>query len=271
MTEAIKQSLTLKSGYEMPVLGLGTWQLTGKACEETVRRAVDLGYRHIDTAELYENEAEIGRALLGLERDKLFITSKVATSHLKGDEVHKACDRSLAKLGTEYLDLYLIHWPNDNIPIAETLEAMQQLVEKGKVRAVGLSNFDKGRIQKVLSESQVPISNLQIEYHPFTPREELPEYCREEGITITAYSPLARGIVFEEPAIKQIAEKHNKTAAQVSLRWLVQKGHIVIPKASSEEHLQANKDIFDWELAPEEMDDMDNIQNEQRLIDTTYT
>jgi diketogulonate reductase-like aldo/keto reductase len=265
------KSYRLKSGYEMPVLGLGTWELKGKVCTDTVRKAIESGYRHIDTAELYENEPEIGEALKSFDREKLFITSKAASKNLGRDDLFKACQRSLSKLGTDYLDLYLMHWPNDKVPLSETLEAMQQLVDKRMIGSVGLSNFDMGRIKEALSVSSVPICNLQIEYHPFTHREKLPEFCLEEGITITAYCPLARGKVLNDPTLKKIAEKYDRTAAQVSLKWLVQKGNIVIPKASSEAHLRENMEIFDWELSEDDINSIDNIRNSQRLVDTRYT
>jgi len=271
MDAQIPKRLKLKSGYEMPVLGLGTWELTGEECVEIVRRAVDAGYEHIDTAEAYGNESEIGGALEGADREKLFITSKVASENLDKAGVLEACKGSLGRLRTDYLDLYLAHWPNDEISLAETVEGMRQLVEEGMVRSVGLSNFDVERIKKVLSIGGVQISNLQIEYHPFTRRTVLPEFCAREGITVTAYSPLARGRVFENATLMGIAEKHDKSAAQVSLRWLVQKGNIVIPKASSEEHLLGNMDIFDWELDEEDMESIDKIESQQRLVDTRYT
>jgi len=271
MISEMNKPFRLKSGYDMPVLGLGTWELTGKTCEDTIRKAVELGYRHIDTAEHYENESEIGQALKNFDRDKLFITSKVSPKNFAKQDMLKACRRSLTKLGTDYLDLYLLHWPNDDIPIDGTLEAMQQLIEKGMIRSAGLSNFDVERIRQILSVSSVPICNLQLEYHPFTHREDLPQFCQKEEIAITAYSPLARGRVFENPTIKQIADKYSKSAAQISLRWLLQKGNIVIPKASSEQHLRDNMQIFDWKLNREDMENIDDIESRQRLVDTRYT
>ncbi|MFI4910324.1 MAG: aldo/keto reductase [Sedimentisphaeraceae bacterium JB056] len=267
MTE---RKLKLKSGYEMPVLGLGTWKLTGKDCEKTVAQALEMGYIHIDTAEMYENEQEVGEGIKGADRSKIFITSKVAKSHLKKNDVIEACQRSLDKLGTDYLDLYLVHWPNDDIPIEETMQAMEELVDKKMIRSCGLSNFDVSRIKKAQEAAQIPICNLQIEFHPFTNRHELPQYCKEQGIAITAYSPLARGEVFEDETLKEIAEKHSKTPSQVSLKWLIQNGHIVIPKASSEKHLRENMEL-DWELSCEDMKKIDNIKKDERLIDKKYT
>ena len=142
-----------------------------------------MGYRHIDTAELYGNEAQIGRAIRRVERASLFLTSKVASENLRTNDVLRACTQSLERLGTDYLDLYLIHWPNDEIPIEETMEAMESLVEQGMVRSVGVSNFDVSRLQEAIDASDVPICNDQVEYHPFRPRRELPEFCREHGIS----------------------------------------------------------------------------------------
>ena len=144
MENILNQSSKLPSGYAMPVLGLGTWRLVGAACERIVSQAIELGYRHIDTAELYGNEAEIGRAIRGVERDSLFLTSKVSSENLRTNDVIRACTKSLERLGTDYLDLYLVHWPNDEVPIAETMEGMQYLVEEGMIRSVGVSNFDVG-------------------------------------------------------------------------------------------------------------------------------
>lgn len=266
----MKKTLQLKSGYEMPVLGLGTWQLKGQKCKKAVQDAYELGYRHIDTAEMYENEADIGEAIRKIDRKSLFITSKAPQKYLAHQDLLSSCRRSLEKLGTDYLDLYLLHWPNDDILLDETLEGIRDLFEQGSIRSFGVSNFDVGRIQDVLSKSEVPVSNLQIEYHPFTQRHELPAFCLQEKIVITAYSPLARGKVFENETIKQVAKAHGKNPAQVSLRWLVQKGHVVVPKSSSREHLRDNMDVFDWALTREEMEKIDRLKGE-RLIDTQYT
>lgn len=271
MTRIVDQDYKLLSGYAMPVLGLGTWGLVGSACERTVSKALELGYRHIDTAALYGNETQIARAIRHVERASLFLTSKVASEHLRSDDVLRACSQSLERLGTDYLDLYLIHWPNDEIPIEETMEAMATLVEQGKVRSVGVSNFDADRVQEAIDASDVPVCNDQVEYHPFRPRRELPEFCREHDIALSAYSPLAKGRVLRDPVLTRIGRKYGKSAGQVSLRWLLQKGAIVIPKAGSVEHLQENLDMDGWELSPEDMREIDEIGVEMKLVDTTYT
>jgi 2,5-diketo-D-gluconate reductase B len=267
----INKTFELLSGYPMPVLGLGTWQLVGSACERIVRQAVELGYRHIDTAELYGNEREIGRAIKGVERASLFITSKVSSANLRPNAVVMACKGSLQRLGTPYLDLYLVHWPNDEIPLGQTIEGMQYLVEEGLVRSIGVSNFDVRRVQEAMAVSETPLCNDQVEYHPYRPRRELPEFCRAHRIALTAYCPLAKGRVVHDPTLTEIGRKYGKSAAQVSLRWLLQKGAIVIPKAGSVEHLRANLEMDGWELSAEDVREIEEIGVEAKIVDATYT
>ncbi len=271
MEDILSQSQKLLSGYTMPVLGLGTWRLVGVACERIVSKALELGYRHIDTAELYGNEAEIGRTIRSVERGSLFLTSKVSSANLRTKDVIRACTNSLERLGTDYLDLYLVHWPNDEIPIEETMEAMQYLVEEGMIRSIGVSNFDVGRLHAAMDASEAPVCNDQVEYHPYRPRRELPQFCREHGVTLTAYCPLGKGRVLRDPTLMKIGRKYGKSAAQVSLRWLLQKGAIVIPKAGSVEHLEENMAMDGWELTPEDMRQIDELGIEMKLVDATYT
>jgi 2,5-diketo-D-gluconate reductase B len=261
----------LLSGYRIPALGLGTWQLVGSACERIVAAAVELGYRHIDTAELYDNEREIARAIRGVDRGSLFLTSKVSSENLRMDDAVDACSRSLDRLRTDYLDLYLIHWPNAEIPIGETMDAMQTLVGRGMVRSIGASNFDVARLREAISASAVPICNDQVEYHPYRPRRDIPEFCRQHDITLTAYSPLARGAALRDPVLTRIGGAHGKSPAQVSLRWLLQKGAVIVPKAGSVQHLRANMDLDGWELSLEEMQEIDRIGVEAKVVDTVNT
>lgn len=271
MQNIVDQTYKLRSGCDMPVLGLGTWELTGEKCERTVREAIELGYRHIDTAELYGNEAEIGRAIKDADRSQLFITSKVKNSNLWSETLPQACQASLDRLGTEYLDLYLVHWPNEKIPLEQTMEGMQQLVADGKVRSVGVSNFDVKRMKEAMSVSEQPICNNQVEYHPYRARRKIPQFCKEHDIALTAYCPLARGKVLKDKILKQIGSKYGKSPAQVSLRWLLQKGAIVIPKAGSKEHLKENMDLDGWELSSEDIEAVDALSIEQKIVDTIYT
>jgi diketogulonate reductase-like aldo/keto reductase len=264
-------NLKLKSGHGMPVLGLGTWNLTGKRCEEIVRKALELGYRHIDTAEIYGNEGEIGRAIEGFGRSSLFITSKVWLTELGRDRLLRSCAASLKRLGTDYLDLYLVHWPNDKVPLSETMGAMAELVERGMVRSVGVSNFDVSRCKAAAGASTVPVSVNQVEFHPHLYQKDLLGFCREEGIVLTAYSPLARGDVLGDTVIGEIAGRHGKTPAQVSLRWLLQHGTVAIPKSGSETHLIENMGIFGWKLGPDDMKRIDEIGVFRRQVNPVFT
>lgn len=271
MESILNQTIELNSGVSMPVFGLGTWKLTGPTCEQTVRKAVELGYRHIDTAEMYDNEGEVGRGIRGFDRSGLFLTSKVDSANLETYDVLKACDQSLGRLGTDYLDLYLLHWPNDAIPLERTMEGMQTLLAQGKIRSIGVSNFDIGRLKKAIAASDAPVCNNQVEYHPFRPRYEIPQFCRKHGIAFTAYCPLARGKVLQDPTLQEIGRKYDKSAAQVSLAWLLSKGAVVIPKASGEDHLKTNADLDGWELAQEDIEAIDGLGVEQKLVDVHYT
>lgn len=271
MARMMDRTYKLRSGYEIPVVGLGTWQLTGSMCERAVSRALELGYRHIDTAELYGNEAEIGKAIRHAERRRLFITSKVSSANLETYDVIRACRESLERLGTDYLDLYLLHWPNDAIPLGRTMEGMQSLVADGSVRSIGLSNFDVERMAEAMAASEAPICNNQVEYHPFRPREEIPSFCRRHGISFTAYCPLARGKALEDATLQSIGRKYGKSPAQVSLAWLLSKGAVVIPKATSPEHLQANTELDGWELSPADVETIDRMGVREKVVDVRYT
>lgn len=258
-------AVKLPGGIEIPALGLGTWQLKGKQCTEVVQLALQLGYTHIDTAEIYGNQKEIGNAIAGFDRKELFLVSKAWLNHLRFDDVLKACNSTLRDLGTDYLDLYLIHWPNKKVPVQETLKAMLQLKKDGKIRAIGVSNFSILDLHEAEQTGAV-IATDQIEMHPLLQQKTLWHYCSLRKIPVTAYSPIARGLVLKNETIQKIAEKHGKTAAQVSLKWLLQKGAIVIPKASSREHLQQNLDVFDWRLSGKEVAEVDAIKKEKRVV-----
>ncbi len=271
MESIVNRKCQLLSGYAMPVLGLGTWQLVGFACARVVSKALELGYQHIDTAELYGNEREIGQALGGIDRSELFLASKVSSSHLRTNDVIRSCQMSLERLGTDYLDLYLVHWPNDDIPMAQTMDGMQYLVEEGMVRSIGVSNFDVPRLREAMAAAQVPICNDQVEYHPYRHRRAIPQFCQENEIVLTAYCPLARGRVNHDPLLIRIGRKYGKSPAQVSLRWLLQKGAAVIPKASSVEHLKDNMDVDGWDLSEDDMRAIDENGIEAKLVDAVYT
>ncbi|NLJ49638.1 MAG: aldo/keto reductase [Candidatus Atribacteria bacterium] len=254
---------------KMPVIGLGTWNLRGKECFEATISALEIGYRHIDTAEMYENETEIGEALARslVPRNELFLTTKVWSNHLQYQDVIRSLERSLKKLKTDYVDLLLIHWPNPNIPLSDTFKAMSYLKNKGMLRFIGVSNFDKDLLLKAQQISSLPIMNVQVEYHPFLDQNSILSYCQKNNISLTAYCPIARGRDLNNPTLEKIASKHKKTVPQVMLRWLIQQKNVVaIPKAKSAEHQRINFDIFDFQLSPEEMNTIFQLNRGQRLV-----
>jgi 2,5-diketo-D-gluconate reductase B len=256
-------------GAKMPALGLGTWQLSGAACEKSVRLALDLGYRHIDTAEMYGNEAEIGRAVQasGIDRSSLFITTKIWTNHLRARDVGPTAEASLRKLKTDYVDLLLIHWPNTTVPLAETLGAMMKLKEAGKTRAIGVSNFSLAQMTEALTRHKAPIACNQVEYHLLLNQRPILDYARGHDMAVVAYCPLARGQLVDNRALARIGARHGKTAAQVALRWLVQQpGVAAIPKATREPNLRANLEIFDFVLDAAEVAELDRLPGDRRVI-----
>ncbi|WP_324663991.1 aldo/keto reductase [Haloarcula sediminis] len=242
----------------VPALGLGTWQLTGPACTETVETALELGYRHVDTAQAYGNERRVGRGIeaADVDREDVFLVTKLDGSNRDARSVRRSVRKSLHDLGTDYLDCLLIHWPNTPwmAPLSETLDAMNDLVDDGLVEHIGVSNFSPARLDRARELSDAPILTDQVQYHPYWDQRQLLDYCRIHDVLLTAYSPLARGGVLDDPALVTIGNRYGKSPAQVALRWLVQQeGVAAIPKASSREHLEANMAIFDFELTDEEL------------------
>lgn len=248
---------TTAGGVEIPSIGLGTWRLKHERCRESVRTALELGYRHVDTAQEYGNERQVGNALRNsdVDRDDVFVTTKLGRGNRGYDDVIRSTEESLAKLGTDYVDLLLIHWPDVTTPLRETLAAMNELVDRGSVRHVGVSNFDIDRLDRARELSEHGIATNQVQYNPYWSQTELLDYCRIHDVLLTAYSPLAHGGVLEDPTLSAIGDRYGKTPAQVALRWLVQQPNVLtVPKATSREHLAANLDVFDFELTDAEMD-----------------
>jgi diketogulonate reductase-like aldo/keto reductase len=265
----------LKTGSEIPAIGFGTWDISQENVAEKVKLALEAGYNHIDTAEGYKNEAGIGDVLTSQSRDDLFITSKVLPSNLNYESVLKACQRSLEKLGTNYLDLYLIHWPNPAISLRETLSAMKTLVDQGLVKNVGVSNFSVYQLNVALKISPVPIAVNQVEFHPWLYQQELLELCNQNDVVIEASAPLARTEVLQDETIIELAAKYDKSPAQVVLNWEVIKGIVPLPKSKSAAHIKENLAIFDWELSGDDVAKIDQITKEKRvymisLDDETY-
>jgi 2,5-diketo-D-gluconate reductase B len=241
-------------GEKVPSLGLGTWRLSGQECTRAVERAVALGYRHIDTARMYANEGEVGRGMRnsGVERDEIFLVTKVRTSNFSHDAVIHSTHESLEKLDTEYVDLLLMHWPNPSVPLEETLGAMTELQEEGSVKHVGVSNFPPSTVEEAARHATIYCN--QVEYHPYRVQDQLLEQAREMDYLLTAYSPLAKGRILNDSTLQEAGKPHGKTSAQVALRWLIQQEKVAaIPKAASRGHLRSNFDIFDFELDDEQM------------------
>ncbi|UII32937.1 aldo/keto reductase [Fulvivirga ulvae] len=257
---------------KIPALGLGTWRLNGNTCKNIVLQALNIGYRHIDTADAYGNEQDIGRAIAqsGISRDDIFLTTKLPWEKLRGNEVIAAMRQSLDKLQTQYTNLLLIHWPStQGVPVKETLEAMQMLKADGKIRAIGVSNFTPTLLTEALKHANILCN--QVEYHPFLAQSRLLEMATENELMITAYCPIARGKVSDSETIKEIAETHDKLPTQITLRWLIQQKNVVaIPKTANPEHLKSNFDIFDFELSEAEMNRISGLNQGLRLIDPEF-
>ncbi|PHQ40389.1 oxidoreductase [Halorubrum persicum] len=257
---------TLPSGAELPALGLGTYDL-GDQTGDSVRAALDAGYAHIDTAEGYHNEAAIGDALAEYDRDDVFLTSKVLAKNLNYESVIASCEASLDRLGTDYVDLYLIHWPNPAISLRETLRAMAELRERGLVRDVGVSNFSAYQLSCAHHVSDVPIAVNQIEFHPWFQRPDLVDYCRESDTVIEAAAPLARTDVFGDEVVAELAETYDKSPAQVVLRWALDNDVVALPRSSTPEHVRANADL-DWELDEADRRQLDERDRDEPVYDT---
>ena len=257
-------------GAPVPALGLGTWQLDGRACYDAVRHALELGYRHIDTAQIYGNEQEVGRAIRdsGVPRAEIFLTTKLAPSNLAAAAARRSTEESLRRLGTDQVDLLLIHWPSSEVPLKETLGAMAALRQAGKARHLGVSNFTVKLLEEAVAVCGADLLCDQVEYHPFLSQRAVLAAVRAHGMMLTAYTPLARGSVARDRTLAAIAHKYGKSPAQVALRWLLdQEGVAAIPKASSRAHLAANLDIFDVTLASEDRAAIDALGGARRLVD----
>ena len=249
--------LELNSGDSIPQLGFGTWQIEPEDAGDAVGEALTLGYRLVDTAAAYGNEREVGGALngSGIDREELFVTTKVWNSNHGREDTQRACHKSLSKLGLDYLDLYLIHWP---VPAqdryVETWQAMEELRDEGLIRSIGVCNFNEEHLDRLADETETVPAVNQIEIHPYLQQVGLRRGNAERGIVTEDWSPLAEGRPFEEDAIKRIAEEHARTPAQTVLRWHLQLGSVVIPKSVTPERIAENLELFDFELTGEEMD-----------------
>ena len=248
----------------IPVLGLGTWQSTGQDCVDVVSQALKMGYEHIDTAQAYGNEKEVGQGIKqsGVSRDKFFLTTKIFPDDMKfePEKLIAAAKRSLADLDTDYVDLLLLHWPDDRVPLSETIPALCELQKQGLTRHIGVSNFNIANIIEAEKYADVPIVVNQVEFHPFIKQKTLQTFLNNHHILLEAYSPLARGDVFDNEIIKEIADKHNVTPAQISLAWILADKHrIAIPKTSNPDHLQGNLDAIKVQLSADDIEKISSL------------
>lgn len=254
-------SIKLASGCAMPLLGLGTWELRDKPCTEVVDKALNMGYRHVDTAFMYRNQEAVGKGLRqsGIDREDIFLTTKIWNDALEYDQVMVQFQTCLDMLQTECVDLLLIHWPNESVPLKETLRAFDEIQAAGRARHIGVSNFSNIQVDQALQLAQAPICTNQVEFHVGHFEQSVWRHCTERGVVLTAHRPLAVGAAAKDVTLAKIGGKHSKSAAQVALRWLVQRQIVAIPKSSTESHLRDNMDIFSWTLDQEEMDQIDQL------------
>jgi len=262
------ENVTLNNGLEMPLVGYGVFRVPdGDDLAEAVKTAIAKGYRSIDTAQVYRNEESVGRGIRAaideglVAREELFVTSKVWNDGLSYEETLAAYASSLEKLGLDYLDLYLIHWPGLDTSYIEAYKALEKIYQDGRVRSIGVSNFHVHHLEHLLKETTViPVIN-QIEFHPHLTQEEVRNYCKEHRIQVEAWSPLMNGSLLEEALIQQLASKYNKTPAQIVLRYDVQHGVVTIPKTMTPSRMTENLDVFDFALADEEMAQLDAMND----------
>jgi len=254
------------NGAKIPAIGLGTMTLKGAVCVDAVKAALRLGYRHIDTAERYGNETEVGEGLAqglaanGLHREDVFVTTKVYHDKLAAADFQRSFDESLEKLKLPWVDLLLIHWPNPNVPLAETLGVLCKAKRDGRAKHVGVANFTTALLQDAVKLASEPLVTNQIEVHPFLDQGKVLSACRSHGLSVTAYCPIARGKVPGNEVLERIGKAHGKSSSQIALRYLVQQGIIPIPRTANPDHLAANLAVFDFKLSETEMAEIGKLR-----------
>ena len=264
----VKQEYTtLNNGVKMPLLGLGVYQMHKEEAETAVNHALDIGYRLIDTAAMYHNEAEVGRAIArsGIKREEIFITTKVNNPDQGYENTLRAFDESLSKLNIDYVDLYLIHWPIRG-KRKDTWKALEKLYSDKRVRAVGVANYLLPFMEELMGYADIPPAVNQVEFTPFLFLKDLLEFCRSNRVQLQSYTPLTKGVKLQDPRVCELAEKYNKTAAQIILRWNIQHGVATIPKSSNEQRLKENFGIFDFNISDEDMGRIDNFHEDFRMV-----
>lgn len=267
MVSSLKDTVTLHNGVKMPWFGLGVFKVEeGKQVVESVKANIKNGYRSIDTAAIYQNEEGVGKGIKesGVPREELFITSKVWNSDQGYEKTLAAFDESLRKLGLDYLDLYLIHWPGKD-KYKDTWRALEKLYKDGRVKAIGVSNFNVHHLESLLEDAEIKPMVNQVEFHPRLTQTELRDYCKKQGIQVEAWSPLMQGKLLDDQVLTDIAKKYNKSVAQVILRWDLQNEVVTIPKSIKEHRIIENADIFDFELSAEDVEKINALNKDERV------
>lgn len=256
---SLSSTIPMNNGVDIPVLGLGVFKVPDREAYGVVSKALEIGYRHIDTAAYYQNERGVGRAIRdsGLAREEVFVTTKLWYTDNSYSRALDACDRSLEALGMDYVDLYLVHWPRGDRD--EAWRAMERILDEGKARAVGVSNYLIRHLDGIASHSAVVPAIDQVEFSPFLYQKELLSYCRDKGIVLEAYSPLTRGRRLDDPRLVEMARKYGRTPAQLLIRWVLQKGMVAIPKSVHEERMRENASVFDFEISSDDESEMDSF------------
>ncbi|GGD89604.1 oxidoreductase [Aureimonas endophytica] len=262
-------------GARLPAIGLGTWRLSGPAASDIVARAIEFGYRHIDTARMYANEREVGEGIrrAGIARDELFVTTKVWWEDLAEGRLQQAAEAAIEALGIGPVDLLLIHWPNAGVALEESIGALNDTIGRGLTRHIGVANFTSAMMDEAVAISAAPLVCNQVEYHPFLSQEAVLDACARHDMALVAYSPIGRGgELLNDPVISAIAERHGRTPAQIVLRWEVQQARVAaIPRTSNPDRLRENFDVFSFELAEDEMDRITGLtKRRQRLVDPDF-
>jgi 2,5-diketo-D-gluconate reductase B len=258
-------------GVDVPRIGFGTWQIMGRDCIEAVRDSLELGYRHLDTARVYENEREVGRALAesGVPREEVFLTTKVWLDDLSPQRLRRSVEGSLRDLRSDFVDLLLIHWPNPEVPLADSLSEMERLTGEGKLRQLGVSNFPPGMLIEALEIA--PVFCDQVEYHVYLDQGRLLDLAHEHDLLIAAYAPFSHGELVSDPVLREIGRTHGRSPAQVALRWLIEQDHVcALPKAASRQNRAANLEVFNFTLSEEERGRIDALPKDRRRFDTPW-
>jgi 2,5-diketo-D-gluconate reductase A len=261
-------TITLNNGIEIPQIGFGVYQVPPEETRDAVQAALEVGYRHIDTAEMYGNEKGVGEGIRasGVPREEVFVTSKLNNGFHAHDDALKAFDGTLEALGSDYVDLFLIHWPLPGIDVdyVETWKALEEIYESGRAKSIGVSNFNAHHLRKLHGETEVVPAVNQIEVHPYLAQDELRAFNAQHQIATEAWSPIAQGKVLDDPTILRVAERYGKTASQVTLRWHVQRGDIVFPKSVTRSRVEENFDIFDFELSEDDLREITALDRNER-------